>query len=635
MSTRYSFSNLFSSTTTAIPLAVLAILIVHEVIFSTKLKKYSEYKSLAKVPAPFFSLIFTFILGLVLSSLILGPGFVIDKFNDMAQPIIEPVTDRLGVTVAENARPDFNGWANTFGPVVRNIPIFFWLFFIGSIYLYFRMMHILSKKEKIITTMGYALFLFALIFSNYSSSSVLNGSSTTSILFYIVGILVLVSSLGYHYYDYHKKGEKDKFKEIDFGLIFIFSFFFFSIISARGAVRLIMLLVPSSSIIVSYFVVGLWNNVKTKEESKRIISIIIAIIVTLLLIFSAYRFYNESKNTAEYYVPSIYTQQWQKAMSWVRENTPTNSVFGHWWDYGYWVQTMGQRATVLDGGNAISYWDHLMGRYGLTTTDNREALEFLYAHNTTHFLIDSTDIGKYGAFSSIGSDENYDRESYIPTLLRFDKLSEERRNSSVFVFVVGVTDKGELRITPNDADIVYVLNGTKIFLPAGKTGLAEVMIEKDKQGNIISQPRALFIYQNKQYLIPFRYAFDSKFIDFGEGLEYGVFLFPKFQQSSTGVSIDRSGAMLLLSSRTVKSQLARLYLYNEDNPNFKLIHDEDDYIISQLKSNGLLNNDEKFVYYQGFRGPISIWQILYPSDITLDEKYLSTIYPDSIHYVKR
>ena len=25
-------------------------------------------------------------------------------------------------------------------------------------------------------------------------------------------------------------------------------------------------------------------------------------------------------------------------MSWVRENTPEESIFVHWWDYGYWVQ---------------------------------------------------------------------------------------------------------------------------------------------------------------------------------------------------------------------------------------------------------------------------------------------------------
>jgi len=626
MSTRYSFSNLIGSTTTLIPLAILAILVVHEIIFSTNLKKYTQYKWLANIPPQIISLVSTFILGIVLVSLVFGPGFILDKFKDITQPLIQPITDRLGVTVAENARPDFQGWADTFGPLVRGIPIFFWIFLIGSVYLYFKMMHVLSRKEKIIVTSGYAVFLFTLIFSNYNSSSILNGSSMASLLFYVIGLLALVCSLGYHYYHYHRKGEKDKFKEIDFGLIFIFSFFFFSLISARGAVRLIMVLVPSTSILVSYFAVGLWESVRTKSKDKKLFPAIIAIIVSLLLIFSAYQFYSDSKGTAENYIPSSYTQQWQKAMSWVRENTSTDAVFGHWWDYGYWVQTMGLRATVLDGGNAISYWDHLMGRYGLTTPNNQEALDFLYAHNTTHFLIDSSDIGKYSAFSSIGSDENYDRMSYIPVFTRSSQQTQETKNSTRMLLT------GQFQV---DDDIKYTnSNGTTIFLPAGKSYLGGVIIEKNSSGSLISAPIGLFIYQNNQYNIPLRYAHDSKLIDFGTGVDYGIFIFPMIQQTSSGISLDKNGAALLLSSRTVKSQLARLYLYNEDNPNFKLVHDEDDFIVSQLKASGL-SNDTRFVYYQGIRGPISIWQITYPSGMVLNESYLSTVYPENIHYAKQ
>jgi len=66
------------------------------------------------------------------------------------------------------------------------------------------------------------------------------------------------------------------------------------------------------------------------------------------------------------------------------------------------LQSIGERATVLDGGNAIVYWNYLMGRHVLTGDNQKDALEFLYNHNTTHLLIDSSDIGKYGAYSSIG-----------------------------------------------------------------------------------------------------------------------------------------------------------------------------------------------------------------------------------------
>jgi len=310
-------------------------------------------------------------------------------------------------------------------------------------------------------------------------------------------------------------------------------------------------------------------------------------------------------------------------MSWVRTETPKDAVFGHWWDYGYWVQTIGERATVLDGGNAISYWNHMMGRYALTGPDEREALEFLYAHNTTHFLIDSTDIGKYSAFSSIGSDANYDRTSFIPTFLRDDSQVQEKKNSTVFVYTGGAG---------LDGDIIYEENGTKIFLPSGIAGLMAILIEKDQGSKIITNPRGVFVYEGRQYSLPFRYAFDGEFKDFGFGVESGVFLMPKVEQQGNSLNIKQDGALLYLSSRVVKSQLARLYLYKQDSDAFKLVHNEDDYIVAAMKAqNAVIEND--LVYYNGVRGPIRIWEIHYPQDIKLDKKYLDVNYPEDIRRV--
>lgn len=307
-------------------------------------------------------------------------------------------------------------------------------------------------------------------------------------------------------------------------------------------------------------------------------------------------------------------------MGWVRENTPKDAVFGHWWDYGYWLQSIGERATVLDGGNAQGYWNHLMGRHGLTSPNTINALEFLYTHNTTHFLIDSTDIGKYSAFSSIGSDENYDRASFIPTLGKNYEQSQEKKNSTVFVYPAGFG---------LDGDIVYDDNGTKIFLPAGRAGIGAILIEKDKSGKIAAQPRAAFVYENKQYNLPLRYVYNKEFIDFGSGVEAGVFLFPNAIQSQGNIQIDPDGAMLYLSPRVAKSQLARLYLYKEDNHNFKLIHSEDDYFVSLIKQQNP-GFDSDFINYGGFRGPIRIWEINYPEDIKFKEEYLSTDYPHEL-----
>ena len=39
---------------------------------------------------------------------------------------------------------------------------------------------------------------------------------------------------------------------------------------------------------------------------------------------------------------------WTQALAWINANTPQNSVVIAWWDYGYWINVMGNRTTVAD-----------------------------------------------------------------------------------------------------------------------------------------------------------------------------------------------------------------------------------------------------------------------------------------------
>lgn len=619
---RYTLAGWLTSPSTAVSFAVLGILAVHLLIYKTSLRKYFESGKLSRIPKPVISILVALILGLIALSVLFGPGFVIGELQDIKGHLITPIVDRLGVTVAENKQPYFGEWASSFGPTIRGIPLTFWLFFVGSIYLFYKMTSVLRKKERVILTLSYLIFLVCIIFSRYSSSSIMNGTSSASIFVYALGLLTLLGAFGYYCYKYYKSGELEKLKEIEFSLLMIFSFFFLCIIAARGAIRLTMMLAPPASIIIAYFAIASLDDVrKIKEGTLKVIALILVILVLVSTIFAGYQFYLEANDMARGYAPSIYNQQWQKAMSWVRESTPENAVFGHWWDYGYWLQSLGERATVLDGSNSIPYWDYLMGRYALTGKSDSEALEFLYTHNATHFLIDSSDIGKYPAFSSIGSNESYDRYSWMNPFLKDSRQTQETKNSTIYAYTGG---------SPLDGDIIYNDNGTRVFIPSGTNGgLAGVIVEMSKEGKIIRNPVGVFIYQGKQIAIPLRYAYDSsvqQFADFGSGLEAGVFIFPYISQNEKGLSIDETGASIYLSDKTVKSQLARLYLYKENNPYFKLAHSEDDFLIAQLKANNATKSD--FAYYQGFRGPIRIWEINYPKDIKSNPAYLELNYPN-------
>ncbi|WP_245867381.1 peptidylprolyl isomerase [Candidatus Nitrosotalea bavarica] len=45
---------------------------------------------------------------------------------------------------------------------------------------------------------------------------------------------------------------------------------------------------------------------------------------------------------------AISTSDWPDALNWLKTNTPKDSVVASWWDYGYWIQTLGERTTIAD-----------------------------------------------------------------------------------------------------------------------------------------------------------------------------------------------------------------------------------------------------------------------------------------------
>lgn len=632
-STRYSFYNLFTSLETGSFVLSMVFIGVNLVLTKTFLKKYIKHPKLVKIPSPIISILVSIILGLVLIMIFFGPSFVTNKAAVVIHNLVSPANTRIISTVAENRQPYYTEWANSFGPYVAGVPILFWMFFIGSIFLFVHLLKKFNKKEKWYLGIGYVVFLSSIVFSRYSSKSLFNGENFASLFVYFTGTLLFLIIIGFYYYKNYNNDKREKFSEIDFNLIILFSFFVLSILSARGAVRLILILVPTASIMVSYLTVILVSKVRTpdKDDFNKYLGWTITVVVVVAVIFAGWQLYIGINSSAESYVPGIYNQQWQSAMSWVRENTPPDAVFGHWWDYGYWIQSIGERATVLDGGNAISYWNHLMGRHALTSTSSTDALEFLYAHNTTHFLIDSTDIGKYTAFATIGSDADYDRRSWINSFFSDDSNAQETKNGTMRFYSGGFT---------LDEDITYVIDGEKIFLPGvGNKDLNKINNNIAGVGGILiefvngkaQQPVAIFVYRGKQYNIPLRYAYDGELVDYESGIDAGVFLMPRIVQNGGSTAVQKNGALFYLSGRVVHSQLARLYLYGEDVPGFKLEHVEQDYVVKGI--NPQINNSGDFLYYGGFRGPIKIWKMEYPQDIVYRPEYLNTVYPEDIRFV--
>jgi dolichyl-diphosphooligosaccharide--protein glycosyltransferase len=78
-------------------------------------------------------------------------------------------------------------------------------------------------------------------------------------------------------------------------------------------------------------------------------------------------------------------QDWLEALSWMRLNTPPDSVVFAWWDYGYWITALGDRRTLADNGTQNSTQ---IGMVAQTFLDNISmAIPNLVRYNVSYVAI--------------------------------------------------------------------------------------------------------------------------------------------------------------------------------------------------------------------------------------------------------
>lgn len=578
--------------------------IVDYLLFKLDLLKIKE-KIKRKYPIGIANLVISSLFIAIIISVIFKPTFFIEKINGMLNSLFYPLRDRWALTVAESHEPYISDWFSNFSKK------YVWLFILSSTLLVYNSIKGLKRNNRIKISILYLAFIVSFIFSRYSRSSpILNGATPLSKFMYLGSVIIFFSGfIIYYIYSFYK--DKDTFRElltIRKENILLIAWFIISIMAARRAIRLVMFIAPVTSILVSYFFFNIIE--KSKKLKKEWYKLVVIGILILIYVPMLYGFAKTSITQSTYTGPS-YNQQWQNAMSWVRENTPEDSVFGHWWDYGYWVQTGGNRATVTDGGNAIGYWNHLMGRHALTGQSDMEALEFLYAHNVTHFLIISDEIGKYPAFSSIGSDKDYDRYSWINTFTLDKKNIQETRNSTIYLYTGG---------TPLDDDFIYQ---DKLY-PKNAAGIGGFFIPIENQeiqlGNetktmqFFKQPTAILFYNGQQQRVPIECIYDGqKELTFPEpGLKGCLRIIPVWESNT---QLNPIGAVLYLSERVRKGRVGQLYLMNKESPYFKVVYNDEEQMPLSV--------------YQGrIIGPLKIWEVNYPLNMVFNQTYLSRLFPD-------
>jgi asparagine N-glycosylation enzyme membrane subunit Stt3 len=557
-----------------------------------------------------YSIIIAFIIGCIILAF---RGGLISLLSDLSSRISNPFgATRLTQTVAEDKATFTTDW------ISQTDTIFFWLFFSGAVIFGIDLSQgVKGKKRKIGFIALWTLLIGGLLLSRFSQSSpIFNGTSFFSYLFLFGSIILFIF---YSIRLYFKDNLELTPEQIILFAITI------TILAIANSIYYVMVLVsPFACLYVGYLILSLGLHFKkSKDDLLKMILGILLIGAIIAATLSFINLYNNSSYQAKNTGIGSYGAQWDYAMAWVQKNTLPGSIFVHWWDYGYAVQLLGDRPTLADGGHFEgTFRDYMIGRYILTEPNPNLALSFMKSNNVSYLLIDSTDLGKYPAYSFIGSDSSgTDRYSSVPIMTSNPSQTQIVNNSVTRVYQ---------NVVPTDQDIFYNTSQGQIFIPQGQAYVVGIILQSNQSNSTgaisFSQPQEVIYYNSQQIQIPIRYLyFNNKLVDFGQGFAAGIEILPTISQSSTGsTQIDNFGSVIYMSPKVFNGLFAQLYLMNDpfnEYPTVKLALSQDDSLLQGLKNQGFTG---EFVYYNGFDGPIKIWNTLYPSNILSRSEFTQT-----------
>ena len=185
-----------------------------------------------------------------------------------------------------------------------------------------------------------------------------HATTTLSQSFLFHSVLMIFSGLGIWLIIQNKKSNFIKHEMLSFALILGI----IGVYTSSTFVRLEVFASISIIVLASLGLTALTKEFfKVRSDSKKPIGNLIKIpyvvgIILLLIMPMVYPVNSEVSSLTN--VPptilnggsafTIATDDWLDALDWIKNNTPKDAVVASWWDYGYWISTMAERATLAD-----------------------------------------------------------------------------------------------------------------------------------------------------------------------------------------------------------------------------------------------------------------------------------------------
>jgi len=207
-----------------------------------------------------------------------------------------------------------------------------------------------------------------------------HATTTIDISFFFFSILMIFAGIGAWLLFQKKVNRSFKIQGemAIFALIIGFLGIYFSSAFVRlevfGSISVIILSSIGLSILIS-------KTLKAEHKPTNVVIKIsfLAIIVILLMVPMVYPEHNNWTNQNEGRPITILnsgsqfdisTNDWYDAMQWLRENTPEDAVIAAWWDYGYWINTVGERKTLADNATLIDWQIRKIASTFMSTPDH-------------------------------------------------------------------------------------------------------------------------------------------------------------------------------------------------------------------------------------------------------------------------
>lgn len=245
----------------------------------------------------------------------------------------------------------------------------------------------------------------------------------------VLAVLACIAIIATVAYRFSRRMKKERFsinrhtwkrltESINFHELFVLCFVLFGFWFGRGAVRLLIATAAPVCVGAGFLLAWGWTSAAHffKNMNLNYARGAILVIAAVLLLLHVNAGYADARSIGTSMHPD-----WIDGLNWIHDNTPADSKVWSWWDYGYVIQAIANRTSIIDPRNLFEYRDieaalvftaksedqPLQYDDGVFNISYASVMDYMKYYNISYVILDYPMVGKYSAVSKIANHGNY------------------------------------------------------------------------------------------------------------------------------------------------------------------------------------------------------------------------------------